>query len=143
MFIGMLMLLMLAILSVSMIRASSSNVNLAANMQAQHALEAAAQQAIEGLVNTTGFFNDPINQTGDWTGGATTHDATVNGYTVTLHKPICKYAYPAAGYSAVATTVPVDDTFWEVEATATDSVTGATTDLVQGIKITLPKGNCP
>jgi hypothetical protein len=38
--------------------------------------------------------------------------------------------------------VAPDDDFFESEANATDPVTGATTDVVQGVKVTLPTGNC-
>ena len=51
-------------------------------------------------------------------------------------------AQKSAGYSAISTVAP-DDDFFESDAIATDPATGATIDLVQGVKVTLPTGNCP
>ena len=135
------MLLLITILSVAMIRLSTSNLKIAGNMQVQRALEATAQQVIEADVNSANFYNDQIKQTGPWANGATTKTSTANGFSVTLKKPRCLGVTTASGYSALAP-VGFEDTFWEVEATATDSVTGGAVDVVQGIDVTLTKGNC-
>ncbi|MGE5626308.1 MAG: hypothetical protein ACM3ZT_12255 [Bacillota bacterium] len=139
--ISLIMLLVLTLFAVAMIRLSNTNVVVVGNMQSQRALEAVAQQAIETDLNSANFYNDQINGTGPWAGGATTSNSTINGYTVTLNKPQCLYTQKSAGYSAISNVAP-DDDFFEVEATATDPVTGATTDVVQGVKVTLPTGNC-
>jgi len=126
-----------------MIRLSSTNMKVVGNMQMQQALAASAQQAIEGLIGSSNFYTDQINGTGPWASGHTTYAApqTVNGYTVTLNKPTCVGDVTAQGYSAVAGTAP-QDTYWEVEAIASDSVSGAAADVIQGVKVTLPSGNC-
>jgi len=136
------MLLLLAIFAGATIRLSSSSLIIAGNMQTQRMLESAAQQAIESSLNSSSFYNDQINQTGPWAGGATTTNLSINGFTVTLNKPKCLSAQTASGFSGLSTLVSFEDTWWEVQATATDSLTGATVDVAQGVKITLPIGNC-
>lgn len=148
--ISLIMLLVLTLFAVSMIRLSNTDVVVVGNMQSQRALEAVAQQAIETDLNSAAFYNDQINGTGCWASSATSatfgssscfSGASTNGYTVTLDKPKCIYTQKSTGYSAISNVAP-DDDFFEVEATATDPLTGATTDVVQGVKVTLPTGNC-
>lgn len=148
--ISLIMLVVLTLFAVAMIRLSNTNVVVVGNMQAQHQLEAVAQQAIETDLNSASYYDDQIAGTGCWAGGATTNTvgsancfngANTNGYTVTLNKPKCMYTQKSTGYSAISNVAP-DDDFFESEATATDPVTGATTDVVQGVKVTLPTGNC-
>jgi len=148
--ISLIMLVILTLFAVAMIRLSNTNVIVVGNMQSQHALEAAAQQAIETELNSASYYNDQIAGTGCWASSATSatfgsstcfSGATLNGYTVKLYKPKCLYTQKSAGYSAISNVAP-DDDFFESEATATDPVTGATTDVVQGVKVTMPTGNC-
>jgi Tfp pilus assembly protein PilX len=140
--VTLIMLVILTLFAVSMIRLSGTNVKAVGNMQIRGALEASAQQAIEKSIGSSNFYNDVINSTGPWAGAATTSAQTVNGYAVTVTKPTCLYAQTAAGYSAVSGVAP-QDTYWEQDATVTDNQTGAAADLLQGVKITLPQGNCP
>lgn len=140
--IVLVMLVVITLFVVSMIRLSSTNLKVVANMQAQRALEASAQQAIENKISSITFFNDAVGNTGTWPSGTNTIDVNVNGYTVTMNRPICTGAVPAQGYSAVSQISP-DDTTWEVATTSTDSVTGASVQITQGLKMRLPAGNCP
>lgn len=139
--ISLIMLLVLTLFAVTMIRLSNTNVVVVGNMQAQRALVAAAQQAIETDLNSASFYNDQINQTGPWAGGVTTSTSNINSYTVTLNKPKCIYTTKSAGYSAISNVAP-DDDYFEVSSTSTDPITGASTTVVQGVKVTLPQGNC-
>jgi len=141
--VSLIMLTMITLFALSMIRLSSTNMKVVGNMQTQQALAASAQEAIEGLIGSSNFYTDQINGTGPWAGGQTTYAVpqTINGYTVTLNKPKCVGGATAQGYSAVAGTAP-QDTYWEVEAIAGDSATGAAADVIQGVKVTLPGGNC-
>ena len=143
--ISLIMLTMLTVFAAAMIRLSSSNMLIAGNMAVQHALRDTLQQAIETDLNSAGFFNDVVNSTGPWAGGATTYaenKASYNNYSITLHIPVCLKAQPAAGYSALSSATGLEDTYWEVQADGSDPATGASLSLVQGIKITLPVGNC-
>ena len=148
--ISLIMLVVLTLFAAAMIRLSNTNVVVVGNMQSQRALEAVAQQAIETDLYTASFYFDQINGTGCWASSATSatfgsstcfSGAGTNGYTVTLNKPKCIYTQKSAGYSAISNVAP-DDDFFEVEATSTDPLTGASVDVVQGVKVTLPTGNC-
>lgn len=150
--ISLIMLVVLTLFAVSMIRLSNTNVLIVGNLQTQRALEAVANQAIETDLNSANFYNDQINGTGCWASSAASavvgsstcfSGANTNGYTVTLYKPKCLYTQKSTGYSAISTVAP-DDDFFEVTAVATDPTTGtqATVTVVQGIKVTLPTGNC-
>ena len=150
--ISLIMLMVLTLFAVAMIRLSNTNVLVVGNMQTERALEAQAQQAIETDMNSASFYNDQINGTGCWASSATS--ATVgsvncfsgtntNGYTVTLTKPQCIYTTKSAGYSAISNVAP-DDDYFEVTATAVDpsDTNAGTVTVVQGVKVTLPQGNC-
>ena len=140
--IVLVMLVVITLFAVSMIRLSSSNLKVVANMQAQRALEASAQQAIENKIGSISFFNDAVGNTGTWPSGTNSVDVNVNGYTVTVNRPVCTGYLPAEGYSAVSQISPWDTT-WEVATTATDSITGANVQITQGLKMRLPADNCP
>ena len=150
--ISLIMLLILTLFAVTMIRMSNTNVMIVGNLQTQRALEAIAEQAIETDLNSANFYNDQINGTNCWASNAQSATfgsgscfagASVNGYSVTLYKPKCLYTQKSSGYSAISNVAP-DDDFFEVTAVATDPTTGtqATVTIVQGVKVTLPTGNC-
>ena len=138
----LVMLVMITLFVMSMIRLSSTNLKVVGNMQAQRALESAAQQAIEEKIGAIAFFNDAAGNTGQWAGNAAAITSTVNGYTVTISRPSCIFSLPATGYSATSNISP-EDTNWEIVTSSTDPVTSAHTRIVQGVKIRLPAGNCP
>ena len=140
--IALILLVMITLFVTSMIRLSSTNLRVVGNMQSQRALEAAAQQAVEGSMSSITFFNDAVGNTGQWPSGTNSVNQTVNGYTVAIARPTCIYSTPATGYSATSNISP-EDTSWEITSSATDSVTGAQVTMLQGLKMRLPAGNCP
>jgi len=123
----LVMLVMITLFVLSMIRLSNTNLRVVGNMQSQRALESGAQQAIEEKIGSIAFFNDA---------------STINGYTVNISRPSCFFSTPATGYSATSNISP-EDTSWEIAVNASDSISGSTTAVVQGVKIRLPAGNCP
>ncbi len=129
--IALVMLVMMTLFAVSSINLSTVNLRIVGNMQAQKAIDADAQQAIEQLLSNLSNFDTP-----------TTTTISGNIATVTLSKPVCMDSKTASGYSAVVTNVP-DDNTWEVVATITDPVTAATTTITQGVEIRQLAGNCP
>ena len=137
----LVMLVMITLFVLSMIRLSNTNLRVVGNMQAQRALASSAIQSIETNLSSITFFSDAINSTGIWPTGTTTITSTINGYTITTTRPTCIYSLPATGYSAISQISP-EDTDWEFQASSTDPLTGATTTVVQGVKIRLPAGNC-
>jgi len=140
----LVMLVMITLFVVSMIRLSSTNLKVVGNMQAQRALEASAQQAIESSISTYTFFSDAANNAGQWPAGNPylVPAPVINGYTIAISRPTCVNSTPATGYGLTITLVP-EDTNWEVPAGSTDPVTGAQVNLVQGVRMRLPSGNCP
>jgi hypothetical protein len=160
--IALIMLLVITMFVVSMVRIGNTNAIIVANMRAQKSVDAEAQQQIEIAVNQYKFFEDVILSSGTWASGST---ATVAGYLsaadlwttykptgastapamqssdVKLYRPQCVYYAPASGYSALSGIAP-QDTYWDLQATATDSKTGASTEIHQGIQMRLPAGNC-
>ena len=140
--ITLIMLVMITLFVVSMIRLSSTNLKVVNNMQAQRALEASAQQAVETGISSVAFFDDAVTNSGQWPAGTNSVNQTVNGHTVTVNRPVCTYSRPATGFSAVSNISP-EDTNWEIGATASDSSSGAQISMVQGVKMRLPAGNCP
>jgi len=138
----LVMLVMITLFVVSMVRLSSTNLKVVGNMQSQRQLEASAQQMIEEKVSTATFFNDAATSTGTWPAGTNTVTASVNSYTVTVNRPTCVYSQVAEGYSATSQISPEDNN-WEVQASATDPLTGASVQLTQGLKMRMTAGNCP
>lgn len=138
----LVMLVMITLFVVSMIRLSSTNLKVVGNMQAQRALEASAQQAIENSISTYAFFSDAAGNTGQWPAGTNTLYPNVNGYQIAISRPACVSSTTATKYTLTSNIAP-EDTNWEVSAGSTDPVTGAQVNLSQGVRMRLPAGNCP
>lgn len=130
--VALIMLVMMSILAVSAINLSTINFKIIGNMQAQKIMDAAAQDAIEQAMSTYAVFTAP----------ATINMPTVMG-NVEVSKAVCLSSNVAKGYTAVVPGVIPQDNIWELKATITDSLTGATTALHQGVAIRMPAGNCP
>jgi hypothetical protein len=145
---------------VSSVKLGSINASIVSNMRAQKTVDAEAQQQIEIALNQFSFFNDAISGTGAWASsttttltstqlwssyapaGATSAPATQTAAaSLTITRPQCMYYQPATGYSALSGVAP-QDTYWDVQANASDSTTGATSEIHQGVQMRLPAGNC-
>jgi Tfp pilus assembly protein PilX len=153
----LIMLVMVTMFVVSMIQLSGTNASVVGNMQAQKVVETEAAQSVELAVNQYNFFNDAINNQNAWASNATTisyatlwstYKPTGAGTTapsmqstITVTRPQCIYAAPATGYSALSNVSP-QDTNWDVQINAEDSVSGAVTEIHQGLKMRLPAGSC-
>ena len=156
--IALIMLLVMTMFVVSMVKIGNTNSVIVGNMRAQKSVDAEAQQQIEIAVNKYQFFDDVISSTGGWTNSSTTYLSAADLWTtykptgastasaaqsddLKLYKPQCLYYQPASGYSALSGVAP-QDTYWDIQATASDSKTGASTEIHQGIQMRLPAGNC-
>jgi hypothetical protein len=155
--IVLIMLVMVTLFVVTMVRLTTTNATVIGNMQSQKVVEMEAQQAVEIAINKFDFFSDSLNNTGGWPSGTTTINAATlwstyaptgagttaptTQSTITVHRPQCVYAAPASGYSALSNVSPQDSN-WDIKIVAVDSVTGATTEMHQGIKMRLPAGSC-
>jgi Tfp pilus assembly protein PilX len=140
--ITLIMLALITMFVVAMMRLSNSNLKIVGNMQAQRALESSAQQAVETDLSNITFFDDAVANTGTWPAGTNSVAQNVNGYTVTVARPVCVSSTTATGYSATSNISP-EDTNWEIGTSASDSLTGAQVTMVQGVKMRMPAGNCP
>ncbi len=131
--VSLIMLVVLTLLAVSGIRSSSVNLRIAGNMQMQAEASAAAQQAIEEVISNTDFTL------------AAPAPKTIGFYTVTFVPPVCQSSRPVARDDPG---LPDDGsclgsagatycywTTWDIAATASDTKTGATTTLLQGISV--------
>lgn len=135
--IALIFLVILTLFAVSGMNTGVINLRTANNAQMMIEAEYAAQQQIEALINTvTPFVTATM-------GTATTTNVDVNGDSVTdfvvvTQPPICMSMVPAPGYSYEFAASAPKDTVWQVSATASDSVFGATSTMRQGVKVRLP-----
>ncbi len=153
------MLVVITLFVISMIRLGNTNAAIVGNMQAQKSVEAEAQQAIEVAISKYQFFDDAIQETNTWAAtttawvnygttvwtnytpaGATAAPATRSN-SIQVYRPQCLYFQPTSGYSALSGIAP-QDTYWDIGVIASDSTTGASTEIHQGLEMRLPAGNC-
>lgn len=151
----LVMLVVLTLFALSAINLSTSNLKVVGNMQARQANEGIALQATESIINSVSNFTSPTTTvafspaTGTVTStlantpsaGETTIQLST-GYTLVVGKRECLFAAAATGYSAVAALAP-EDTHWEYRVTVTETSTGASSVMRQGVKIRMLAGNCP
>jgi hypothetical protein len=149
--VSMIMLIVLTLLVVSAIRSSTTNLRIAGNMQVQGEVTAAAQQAVEQVLDS------------DFTATSNAQAITVSmgavSYTVNVTKPTCSNTEPVArdelkktdandqlcfgdgdllpvldsDGKQIVTAAKCNKQVWEVQADVTDSNSGAKTSVVQGI----------
>jgi hypothetical protein len=159
MVIALIMLVVITLFVVSMVRMSNTNAMIVGNMQAQKAVEAEAQQAIEIAMNNFDFFDDAIGEKDQWASSSTQYLSYAALWTnykpgaagstapatqaspIRIYRPQCMYFEPASGYSALSGVAP-QDTYWDLKVTAADSFTGSSTEIHQGVQMRLPAGNC-
>ena len=157
--VSLILLVVITLFAISMVRLSSVNIQAVANMQGQKVVETEAAQAVEIAVGKFSFFDDVVANQNAWAGNATSmsyatlwanYKPTGAGTTapatqssaISVSRPQCIYYEPSSGYSALSGVAP-QDTYWDVQVTATDSFSGATTEMHQGVSMRLPAGNCP
>ena len=131
--ISLIMLVVLTLMAVSSMNLNNTSLKIVGNMQSQKALDNAAQEANATILGSFSSFAIPV---------PTPPAMTVNAYSITVATPVCKKSALAFGYQFDDPLAP-EDTNWELQASASDSLTGATTVVHNGVKIRLPAGNCP
>lgn len=132
--ITLLLLVVLTLFVLTSTRLTTGNLRIIGNMQAKKTVDAVAQQAVEQVLSGINAFYAPT--------AAVTMAAPYSGMNVVVSPRVCIRATTAPGYSAVAGVSP-EDTFWNVRVTVTDTITGSNTVVNQGVRIRLPRGNCP
>lgn len=138
--VGLVMLVVLTLLVVSGIRASSANLKIVGNVQARDEAAAQAQLAVEDMLNNVSNFYTPTSRT-------LSVDADGDGsaeYTVLVSAPVCLKLITVDGYSVEFADSAPKDSYWDVAVQVTDARTGATATAHQGVKVRLDStANCP
>lgn len=128
----LIMLVVMTLFAVTAINLSNVNMKIVGNMQHRATAEAAAQTAIETLLNSSSYFYAP---------STAVPVSAPTGMTVAVGTRVCLGAAAATGYSAALPIVPEDVT-WEVPVTVSDTLTGAAIVMHQGVKVRMLSGNC-
>ena len=128
--ICLVMLVVITMFGLSSVSSSVVNLKVIGNTQSLKSLETSTVQALEQVIGSLASFQAPAAQT-----------LTVNDYSIAVTAPVCLGSGPAAGYSALSSVSP-EETYWELQATATDPATGASVQMSQGVRIRMNAGSC-
>jgi hypothetical protein len=152
MFVAMIILVMITLLVVSAFRVSNTNLKIVGAMQGRQEAVASANAAIERVLSS-GFFADNPGIV-----AATPIDIDINGdatpdFTVTMGQPTCLRTAPivmsnppkqleidcagSSRYPGALTPSWCSNVIWELSATTTDRLTEAKTTVSQGVGMTV------
>lgn len=139
-FVSLMMLVAVTLIIVSSVRMNTVNLKIAGNMQQEKELIAVGQQALETVVGDVANFYTPVARVisvpSISSGGP--------GYSVSVSAPVCQKTAPVGGFSAEFVAATPQDTYWDIQASVTDSLTGATAVIHQGVAVRLDStGTCP
>jgi Tfp pilus assembly protein PilX len=131
--VSLVILVLITLFVISSANLTGSDLRIVGNLQNKLATNQRVQQAIENVLSDVNNFTTaaPVPQT-----------IVVDGTSVNVGAPVCLGTSPAQGYTAV-NNITLFDTNWSITATATDTVSGATTTINQGVRIRLPSNTCP
>ena len=132
-FVSMILLVAMTMIAVASARVSTTQLRVVRNVQSVQLVESSAQLGIEETIGRIDAFTDPTQSI------AVAHIPT--GVAVTVSDRRCLSATPAPGFSAVMKLSP-EDTYWSVASVATDSLTGATATVSQGVRVRMLAGSC-
>ena len=151
-FVAMIILVMITLLVVSAFRVSNTNLKIVGSMQGRQEAVASAQAAIEQVLSSKFFTENPAIV------AATPIDVDINGdtttdFTVTMAQPRCVRTAPvvmsnpptklqldcagSSRFPSATTPTWCSNTIWELEATTTDRLTAAQTSVRQGVGMTV------
>lgn len=139
--IALILLVIVTLFGISAISSSIVNLRISRNVQ----LAAEAQNAAQRVIDLK--ISDPATFTSPTTAGSTTLvDATgaATNYSVVFDQPSCYSMRPIPGYSySIAAQAP-KNLAWRLQATATDTSTGAKVQVRQGMQTSAPgTPDCP
>lgn len=146
--IGLIMLVLITLVVTAAFNLSTSNLRSVGNMQVRDEAIAAANVAIEQMIGS-----EFTSSTGEEIVVDIDNDGTTD-YTVTMDAPVCVRASSAAVTSSSSVTLGEDfttsssfNTIWEIVATVTDSRSGASAKVRQGVRLLLNESDkedlCP
>jgi Tfp pilus assembly protein PilX len=130
-FVTLIMLTVMTLFGLSVLNMQTTEWRVIGNIQAKQRLQADVQQALEDVLSAADYFSAPAGRS-----------VTVNGTSITIGAPVCSGVALVTGYSAVAS-VAVYESAWTIEASATDTATGAATRISQGVRVRSVSGDCP
>jgi Tfp pilus assembly protein PilX len=151
--ISLIMLVVLTLFAVTAIRSGNVGFKIVGNQQAQKLMEASAQEAVEQVVSSLSNF-DPVTIV-PWsttvmqrvcvngTVPVAIPPATCGSGTQVDVAPVRCIASTRSQYDSLTQPMATYDNTWEIVATVTDSVTGATATYHQGVKIRMLSNSCP
>ena len=155
-FVAMIILVMVTLLVVSAFRVSNTNLKIVASMQGRQEAVASGQAAIEQVLSSSFFTENPAIV------AATPIEVDINGdatpdFTVTMAQPVCLRTAPvvmgnpatklqldcagSSRYPGATTPTWCSNTIWEVAATTEDRLTAAKTTVRQGVGMTVEVTN--
>jgi PilX N-terminal len=129
---ALMFLILLTLIGIAAVNSSSSGFKVVGNMQSRAYALSLAQNAVEQVISSPAIFYTPVDQT-----------IAVDGQNVAVTMPVCVGTSPAQGYElgGGSTVTPLDN-HWDIGATVTDSVTGASVSIKQGVKMRQSQGSC-
>ena len=151
-FVAMIILVMITLLVVSAFRVSNTNLKIVGSMQGRQESVASGQAAIEQVLSSKFFTENPGIV------AATAIDVDINGdatpdFSVAMAMPRCVRTAPvvmstpptqlqldcagSSRFPSATTPTWCSNTIWELEATTTDRVTAAKTSVRQGVGMTV------
>lgn len=151
-FVAMIILVMVTLLVVSAFRVSNTNLKIVSSMQGRQEAIGAGQAAIEQVLSSA-FFTENPNIV-----AATPIQVDINGdgtddFSVTMALPVCMRTAPvvmgnpptklqldcagSSRFPSAMTPTWCSNTIWEVAATTTDRLTAAQTTVRQGVGMTV------
>ena len=147
-FVAMIILVMITLLVVSAFRVSNTNLKVVGAMQGRQEAVASGQAAIEQVLSSKFFTENPTIVAATPIEVDINADATPD-FTVTMAVPRCVRTAPvvlsspptktelecagSSRFPGATTPTWCSNTIWEVEATTTDRLTAARTTVRQGV----------
>jgi Tfp pilus assembly protein PilX len=139
--VALVLLVMISLFAVSAIRSSTLELQIVGNEQIRQELAVAAQEEIEARMSSMILFNNLISGVTVVPTSTTRRNGQIS---VSATVPVCIRSEPITGTSLVHTGVGTSETtYWEVRATANDTVTGGTFQATQGFRMRMPASSCP
>lgn len=134
--VALIMLVILTIYAVTSANLASIDLKIAGNAHDRKLAQLSAEQAVQEIISSQSNFDSPAARS-----------LTINGIPIAVAAPACLYSSSASGYfmtGAAQTSLAPKDMQWEIQATATDPISGAMATVHQGIRMRLPAGSdCP
>lgn len=142
--VALIMLLVMTTLGVSTITSTNISLQLVQNQQRQQEASQAAQNSINYLLSDLDYYvnnSTYLDGNGDFTLSFPSNVS--NGMTVTVNGLQCLLQTTPAGCSLVNPTPCHPEYYWEADVSVSDSVSGASSNIIEGFKFRYLEGYCP